>query len=153
MPSGTVKWFDDSKGFGFIEQDDGGDDLFLHHSSIQGGAGFRTLKKGQRVSYELTLGPKGKQASGVVELSGSASEIEFAVERGVDLHPATHERRSSIESVDSNYIREKYLYHPIRHIRLAVGAADLGTDSPVEVSLGKTQESTNRSASFGHFVR
>ncbi len=64
MPTGTVKWFNDSKGFGFITPDNGGEDLFAHFSAIQG-SGFKTLKEGQKVSYEVTQGPKGKQASNI----------------------------------------------------------------------------------------
>lgn len=59
--SGIVKWFNDAKGFGFITPDDGGDDLFAHFSSIQMN-GFKTLKEGQKVVYQITQGPKGKQA-------------------------------------------------------------------------------------------
>jgi CspA family cold shock protein len=62
MATGTVKWFNDSKGFGFITPDNGGDDLFAHFSAIQGN-GFKSLKEGQKVSYEPTRGPKGMQAS------------------------------------------------------------------------------------------
>lgn len=65
MATGTVKWFNDSKGFGFIAQDDGGDDVFVHFSAIQGD-GFKTLKENQKVSYELQEGPKGLQAANVV---------------------------------------------------------------------------------------
>jgi CspA family cold shock protein len=64
MPTGTVKWFNDSKGFGFITPDDGSEDLFAHFSSI-GGSGFKTLKEGQKVTFEVTQGPKGKQASNI----------------------------------------------------------------------------------------
>jgi CspA family cold shock protein len=64
MATGTVKWFNDSKGFGFITPEDGGDDLFAHFSAIQGN-GFKTLKEGQRVSFDVTAGPKGKQASNI----------------------------------------------------------------------------------------
>jgi cold shock CspA family protein len=67
MSTGTVKWFNDSKGFGFIKPDDGGEDLFAHFSQIQG-AGFKTLNENQRVSFEVTQGPKGKQASGIKPL-------------------------------------------------------------------------------------
>ena len=65
MATGTVKWFNDSKGFGFISPDEGGDDLFVHFNAIQGG-GFKTLKEGQKVSYETEQGPKGPAASNVV---------------------------------------------------------------------------------------
>lgn len=62
MASGTVKWFNDSKGFGFITPADGGADLFAHHSEIQM-SGFKSLKEGQKVEYEPTQGPKGPAAS------------------------------------------------------------------------------------------
>ena len=64
MALGTVKWFNDSKGFGFITPDDDGDDLFAHFSAIVE-AGYKSLKEGQRVSFEVTEGPKGKQASNI----------------------------------------------------------------------------------------
>lgn len=64
MPTGTVKWFNDAKGFGFISPDDQGADLFVHHSAINMD-GFRTLKEGQRVQFEAVDGPKGKQANNV----------------------------------------------------------------------------------------
>jgi CspA family cold shock protein len=64
MATGTVKWFNDSKGFGFITPENGGDDLFAHFSAIQG-QGFKTLKEGQRVSFDITAGPKGQQASNI----------------------------------------------------------------------------------------
>lgn len=65
MAAGTVKWFNDSKGFGFITPDQGGEDLFVHFSTIQGN-GFKTLKEGQKVTFEVTRGQKGQQASNVV---------------------------------------------------------------------------------------
>ncbi len=65
MAAGTVKWFNDSKGFGFITPDQGGEDLFVHFSTIQGN-GFKTLKEGQQVTFDVTRGPKGEQASNVM---------------------------------------------------------------------------------------
>ena len=65
MANGTVKWFNDSKGFGFITPENGGDDLFAHFSAIQGN-GFKTLKEGQKVTFEVTRGPKGQQASNII---------------------------------------------------------------------------------------
>jgi CspA family cold shock protein len=65
MASGTVKWFNDAKGFGFITPDGGGEDLFVHFSSIQGN-GFKSLQENQKVTFEVTQGPKGKQASNVM---------------------------------------------------------------------------------------
>jgi CspA family cold shock protein len=67
MAQGTVKWFNDAKGFGFITPDEGGEDLFAHFSAIQSN-GFKSLKENQRVSFEVTTGPKGKQASNIVPL-------------------------------------------------------------------------------------
>ena len=64
IAAGTVKWFNDSKGFGFITPDGGGEDLFAHFSAIQS-AGFKTLAEGQRVNFDVTNGPKGKQASNI----------------------------------------------------------------------------------------
>jgi CspA family cold shock protein len=64
MATGTVKWFNDAKGFGFITPDEGGEDLFAHFSAIQMN-GFKTLKEGQKVSFEVVQGPKGKQASNI----------------------------------------------------------------------------------------
>ncbi|MDY0272479.1 MAG: cold-shock protein [Advenella sp.] len=64
--TGTVKWFNDAKGFGFITPDGGGEDLFAHFSSIQMN-GFKTLKEGQKVSFEIAQGPKGKQALSITE--------------------------------------------------------------------------------------
>lgn len=62
MATGTVKWFNDAKGFGFIKPDEGAEDLFAHFSAIQGD-GYKSLKEGQRVSFDVVEGPKGKQAA------------------------------------------------------------------------------------------
>jgi len=65
MATGTVKWFNDSKGFGFISPSDGSADVFVHFSAVQGD-GFRSLAEGQSVTYEVENGPKGPQATQVV---------------------------------------------------------------------------------------
>jgi len=65
MSNGTVKWFNETKGFGFIQPSDGGDDVFVHYSAI-GGDGFKTLSEGQAVDYECEKGPKGFQATQVI---------------------------------------------------------------------------------------
>lgn len=64
MPTGTVKWFSDAKGFGFITPDESGSDLFVHHSAIQG-SGYKSLAEGAKVSYETEQGPKGPAAANV----------------------------------------------------------------------------------------
>jgi CspA family cold shock protein len=64
MATGTVKWFNDAKGFGFITPDGGGKDLFAHFSAIQG-SGFKSLKENQKVTFDVTTGPKGDQATNI----------------------------------------------------------------------------------------
>ena len=66
--TGKVKWFNDAKGFGFITPDEGGEDLFAHFSSVQAN-GFKSLKEGQKVTFDVVQGPKGKQASNIRQAS------------------------------------------------------------------------------------
>ena len=78
---GTVKWFDGEKGYGFIRPDDGGEDLFVHHTGIAGG-GFKSLDEGDKVTYEVTQGRKGPQAENVSKVSkgpGSGRSRTLAV--------------------------------------------------------------------------
>jgi CspA family cold shock protein len=69
MSEGTVKWFNATKGYGFIQPDDGSKDCFVHHSAIQGG-GFRTLAEGERVEFDIVQGQKGPAAEQVVKVRG-----------------------------------------------------------------------------------
>jgi len=68
MATGTVKWFNDAKGYGFITPDEGGKDVFVHHSSIQGN-GFKTLAEGARVEFETRQGQKGPEAANVTTIA------------------------------------------------------------------------------------
>ena len=77
MAIGTVKWFNDAKGFGFIEPEGGGEDVFAHFSAIQMD-GFRTLRQGGKVSYELVQGPKGLLAQNISQLDASAGVLMAA---------------------------------------------------------------------------
>jgi cold shock protein len=69
MESGTVKWFNNDKGYGFIKRESG-EDVFVHHTAIVGQAGYRTLKEGERVEFEVKQGPKGLQAENVTRNEG-----------------------------------------------------------------------------------
>lgn len=75
MITGTVKWFNDAKGFGFIEPEGGGDDVFAHFSAIQMD-GFRTLKQGSKVNYELIQGPKGQLAQKIFPVDTAGLDVE-----------------------------------------------------------------------------
>jgi len=79
MALGTVKWFNDAKGFGFIEPEGGGSDVFAHFSAVQM-EGFRTLKQGGRVSYELVQGPKGSLAQNIRPVAGETGNDPVAAE-------------------------------------------------------------------------
>ena len=68
MATGKVKWFDDRKGYGFIEQEDGGQDVFVHFSALQG-EGYKTLDEGQQVQFDIVQGDKGPQAANVTKMS------------------------------------------------------------------------------------
>jgi cold shock protein len=77
MPRGTVKWFDGEKGYGFIRPDDGGEDVFVHHTGIAG-SGFKSLDEGEKVTYEVAQGRRGPQAENVSKVS---NEPGFGEER------------------------------------------------------------------------
>jgi cold shock protein len=77
MLQGTVKWFNDAKGFGFIEPEGGGEDVFAHFSAVQM-EGFRTLKQGSRVSYEVVQGPKGNLAQNIKPLQTTETDAHAA---------------------------------------------------------------------------
>lgn len=75
MASGSVKWFSNRKGYGFITPEDGGKDIFVHHTGIKG-EGYKTLEEGQQVDFEVIQGPKGEQATNVLKKEGSPAKPE-----------------------------------------------------------------------------
>ena len=90
MATGTVKWFNDAKGFGFIEPDGGGADVFAHFSAIAMD-GFKTLKQGSRVSFEITEGPKGQLAQNIQAEAGTGHVEPIATQPGVE-RPQRHSK-------------------------------------------------------------
>ena len=80
MPRGTVKWFDNKKGYGFIAPQDGSKDVFVHYSGV-GGDGFKTLNQGDEVEFEVASGPKGDQATKVVRVGGGQPSAESGHDR------------------------------------------------------------------------
>ena len=84
MPRGTVKWFNEEKGFGFISPDDGSADVFVHHTGIAG-SGFKSLEEGEKVTYEVTQGRKGLQAVNVSK--GSARRPDMGTEEELRVPP------------------------------------------------------------------
>lgn len=92
MALGTVKWFNDAKGFGFIEPEGGGEDIFAHFSSVKM-EGFRTLKQGSKVDYEVVVGPKGRLAQNItlVDTRGGAQRGQsVATTAGADSELVSH---------------------------------------------------------------
>ena len=75
MASGSVKWFSNRKGYGFITPEDGGKDIFVHHTGIKG-EGYKTLEEGQQVDFEVIQGPKGEQATNVLKKEGAPAKPE-----------------------------------------------------------------------------
>lgn len=83
MAIGTVKWFNDAKGFGFIEPDQGGGDVFAHFSAIQMD-GFRTLKQGSKVRYDLVAGPKGMLAQNIQQVDADGQVVQSELSLGAE---------------------------------------------------------------------
>jgi CspA family cold shock protein len=103
MPSGTVKWFNDAKGFGFIQPDGGGADAFAHFSAIQM-EGFKSLKEGQRVDFELTQGAKGLMAANILAAAETPATLKPPVTQDSHLtsqDPADGGTSSSTRSPDT----------------------------------------------------
>lgn len=94
MAWGTVKWFNDAKGFGFIEPEGGGEDIFAHFSAIHM-EGFRTLKQGSRVSYDLVMGPKGQLAQNIQPAASDSNDPTRITATSEKLQRSTPESVSS----------------------------------------------------------
>ena len=86
--TGTVKWFNDSKGFGFIALEDGSKDVFVHHSAIQNGGEYRTLNEGDRVQFDVVAGEKGPAAENVKKVEGGHLQFDVAADEN---DPATED--------------------------------------------------------------
>lgn len=97
MATGTVKWFNDAKGFGFIEPDGGGADVFAHFSAITMD-GFKTLKQGSRVTFELTEGPKGRLAHNIQSDPDSTTPVSVAAEFSPRPAPERQPRQSKVRA-------------------------------------------------------
>ena len=89
MPRGTVKWFDGEKGYGFIYPDDGGEDIFVHHTGIAG-TGFKTLEEGEKVNYEMAQGRRGLQAQNVSRVSEEQGSEERTLTVPTEVEAAAH---------------------------------------------------------------
>src|SRR6266850_1763183 len=101
MPTGTVKWFNDAKGYGFIAPDDGGEDLFAHFSAISM-PGFKHLKEGQKISFEITAGPRGKQASNIATVDVEISPISTSTSEPLGPEPLFVDASMFLKAVTSD---------------------------------------------------
>ena len=89
MPQGTVKWFNNEKGYGFVTPDDGSEDLFVHYTGIAGGGGFKSLDEGEKVTYEAVQGRRGIQAENVSRVpNGRSFKSEDTLTVPVELEAA-----------------------------------------------------------------
>ena len=114
MPQGTVKWFDDGKGYGFIRPDDGGEDLFVHYTGIEGRGGHKSLDEGDKVAYEVIQGRKGMQAGNVSKVSSSPGLGKQPVTVPVEVEAAA---RVLVEHFDPDELYEAMVKVTGRGIR------------------------------------